>query len=59
MKVFLFVQAGAGMKQVLVVVGIVSLGEEGHTWVGMAGSKLTRIGSPAANCVIYPQHQCV
>lgn len=57
MKVFLFVQAGTGTKQVLVVVGIVSLDEEGHTWVGIAGSKLTWAGSPAANCVIYISHQ--
>lgn len=56
MEVLLFVRAGAGRKQVLVVVGIVSLDEEGHTWLGMAGSKLTWVGSPAANCVIYIPH---
>lgn len=54
-----FVQARAERKQVLLLVGIVSLDEEGHTWLGMGESKLTWVGSPAANCVIYIPHHWV
>lgn len=56
MEVFVFARAGAGRKQVLLLVGIVSLDEDGHTWLSMDGSKLTWVGSPAANCVIYIPH---
>lgn len=40
-------------------VGITSLDEEGQTQVGMAGSELTWVDSPAAKCVIRMPHQQV
>lgn len=44
------------MRQVPAVAGIVSLDEEGHTWVGMAGSKLTWAGwlTCCKLCNLYP-----